>query len=78
MATTPDKRCENCRYWDVHSLDMLKGDCRAPEDHRYWKVPMPNGTYAMMDSFEGAVTGPNYSCQAWRAGQTEGTLDLRT
>jgi len=71
--------CKTCRYWDMHSLDLLKGDCRAPNNHRYSRVPMTdaNGkvtSYAMMDSFGPEETKPNFTCGAWRRGQTEGDL----
>jgi hypothetical protein len=72
-----EHKCKTCRYWDFHSQDLELGDCRAPMDHRYWRVPMSDGTHAMMDSFEGATTKPGYSCDAWRYGDESEVLDLR-
>lgn len=78
-----DRCCRTCRYWDVHSLDMRKGDCRAPSDHRYWHIQFGAnasknvaGTYALLDSFGREETRPDYSCGAWRKGQSEGPLDI--
>lgn len=65
--------CKTCRYWDAHSLNLELGDCRAPGDHRYWRIPMRDKnnvivSHAMMDSFERQETRPNYSCGAWDDG----------
>lgn len=65
-----ERKCKTCRYWDVHSLDMAKGDCKAPENHRYWRVQtstLPKGMVALMDSFGPEETKPYYSCHAWAA-----------
>lgn len=70
-------RCKTCRYWDAHSIDMLKGDCRAPNQHRYWHVPSVTklkGGFALLDSFGGEETKPDYGCHAWRFGQSDGPL----
>ena len=66
------KRCETCRYWDVHSLDMRLGDCRAPGSHRYSRTPMPPDkndaiSFAMLDSFGPEETRPDFVCGAWSA-----------
>jgi len=60
-----ERRCGTCRYWDRLSLTSRKGDCRAPGDHRYWRVPMPNGTYALADDFGQAEMAASDSCGAW-------------
>lgn len=65
----PDgKICRNCRYWDMHSLDMKKGDCRAPSDHRWWRYTFPSGERVLLDSFGREETKPDYHCGAWEAG----------
>jgi hypothetical protein len=72
----PKHRCDTCRWWDVHSLEMRAGDCRAPGDHRYSRVliesPRPNGSvyrsYAMLDSFGPETTLPGFVCGAWDDG----------
>ena len=75
-----ERRCETCRWWDVHSLDLKKGDCRVTADkgmpqHRYSRVPMPekDGTmhYAYLDSFGPEETGPHFVCGRWERGETE-------
>jgi hypothetical protein len=77
----PDHRCENCRYWDIHSLGARKGDCRAPGDHRYYRVPMTDKagnvtSYAPMDSFGREETGPNFTCGAWDSGSSPFVLKV--
>lgn len=71
-----ERKCRTCRYWDAHSRDMNLGDCRAPDNHRYSRVPMGDGSYAMLDSFGPEETRPDDTCGAWRLGQADGTLDL--
>jgi hypothetical protein len=69
-----ERACKTCRWWDMHSIDMKLGTCRHEVDgivHRYWKVPMPDGSFAMLDSFEPAETKPNQTCGAWERGDTE-------
>lgn len=73
--------CGNCRYWDILYIGSNNGDCRAPDNHRYSKVPMTdaNGklvSYAMMDSFGPEKTRNNDACGAWKVGQEDGVLDL--
>lgn len=79
----PEHRCENCRYWDAHSTDLRKGDCRAPGDHRYSRVETTNVDFrtgketpfiALLDSFGPEETDPNFTCGAWRQGQADGLL----
>jgi hypothetical protein len=74
-----EKRCETCRWWDAHSTDLLKGDCRAPEDHRYWRVPITDEnnrvkSYAMMDSFGREETRPDFGCGRWECGYPDDDL----
>lgn len=70
------KACKTCRYWDVHSIDALKGDCRAPGDHRYSRVTFARGTVALLDSFGPEETKPNFVCGAWARGQAYGALNI--
>lgn len=65
------KICRNCQYWNIHSLDMKMGDCMAPDDHRYWHVPITSPktgktSIAMMDSFGREETKPDFGCAAWK------------
>lgn len=69
MSEKPRRVCNTCRYWDVHSLDALKGDCKAPDNHRYWRGKLAVGGTYLMDSFEGVVTSPRFSCQAHKFGE---------
>lgn len=69
--TDIERKCRTCQYWNMHSIDMLKGDCMAPDDHRYWHHPIVSQktgktSYAMLDSFGREETKPNFSCAAWR------------
>ena len=68
------RNCGTCRYWDRLSIGSLKGDCRAPGDHRYSHVPMPNGQTAMLDSFGPEETHKSYRCGAWQQGQEGGPI----
>lgn len=73
-----NKTCETCRYWDALSLEARKGDCRAPNLHRYWRVQSPAiRGLALMDSFGVDETLATHSCEAWAVAQADGTLDLR-
>lgn len=65
--------CKNCDYWNMHSLDMKLGDCMAPNDHRYWRVPINGGGYALLDGFGREETKPNFSCGAFKAAEPERT-----
>lgn len=56
------RMCRTCRYWNALSLDMLKGDCMAPDNHRYWRHTTQDGTRAMLDSFGKEETAPSYGC----------------
>lgn len=65
------RECRTCDYWDMHSLDMVKGDCRAPDNHRYSHVPFTSPIdgkrrLAMMDSFGREETKPNFVCGRWK------------
>lgn len=72
----PKHECRSCRWWDMHSLDLKLGDCRAPGDHRYSRVLVtsqrPDGSvyesYALMDSFGPETTLPGYVCGVWDDG----------
>lgn len=69
-----ERRCETCRYWDSHSQDLLLGDCRAPGNHRYCRVPITNTegkivSHALLDSFGPEETKPNFVCGAWDDGE---------
>jgi hypothetical protein len=72
------RTCETCRWWDVHDIGMKKGTCRARRNdgpvHRYWRIPMPNGGFAMLDSFEPVETRPSESCGAYEVGQADGRV----
>ncbi len=75
------RRCKTCRWWDAHSGAFLMGDCRAPGDHRYAKVPLTDSTgsivsFAMLDSFGAEETRYDFTCGAWRRGQEDGVLYL--
>lgn len=71
------KKCLTCRYWDAHSQDLLLGDCKAPGDHRYSRVPVtgtdrngkPWHSMACLDSFGKEETRPNFVCGAWASGE---------
>lgn len=60
-----NKRCRTCRYWDIHSIDFKKGDCRAPDDHRYWRHKTADGIVALLDSFGPEETKPDFGCNRW-------------
>jgi hypothetical protein len=69
--------CRTCRWWDAHSIDERKGDCRAPNDHRYSHVPLESVDYktgkvsrtiAYLDSFGREETLPGFVCGAWQYG----------
>lgn len=74
--SNPDRICKTCRWWDVHSLQLTLGDCRAPGNHRYSRVlvtsKQPDGSeyrsYAMLDSFGPETTPPSFTCGAWDDG----------
>lgn len=59
-----EHRCRTCRYWHHKGGSSTKGDCRAPDNHRYWRVPMGD-TMALMDSFGPEVTKADDGCAAW-------------
>lgn len=75
----PKRECRSCRWWDMHSIDMKAGDCRAPGDHRYSRVPLetrrPDGSvyrsYALLDSFGPETTLPGFVCGVWDDGYRE-------
>jgi len=64
-----ERCCRTCRYWDRLSINAREGDCRAPGDHRYSRVPMPDGSYALLDSFGPETTSPNHVCGVWDDGR---------
>ena len=74
--TAARHHCLTCRWWDMHSLSLRKGDCRVPGDHRYSHVKMttvrPDGSVyrsvAYLDSFGREETTPDYVCGAWDDG----------
>ncbi len=63
--------CRTCQHWNAHSIDMLKGDCMAPGDHRYWRVKLPDGSTALMDGFGRETTSPGHRCDAWKGDPME-------
>lgn len=64
-----EKHCKTCTHWDAHSIDLELGDCRAPDNHRYWHHHSPNlKIVALLDSFGPEETKPSYSCGAWKSG----------
>lgn len=77
LRESPERKCRTCRYWDAHSQAMKMGDCRAPGDHRYSRVPItsrrPDGSlrqsYALLDSFGREETLPGFVCGAWDDGR---------
>lgn len=81
MGSEIERECGTCRYWDIHSLGAMKGDCRAPNDHRYSRVPIQNPkdqswSHALMDSFGPEETTHKFRCGAWQHGQEDGPLAL--
>lgn len=74
MASEDRPRCKTCRYWNAHSVDQRKGDCMAPNDHRYSRVTLADGTHALFDSFGREETLPGYVCGVWQRGQEDGPL----
>lgn len=72
------RECRTCRWWDIHSVDKVAGDCRVPGNHRYSRVPMTttrldgseHHSYAMLDSFGPETTLPGFVCGAWKSGRT--------
>lgn len=79
LRESPERKCRTCRYWDVHSQAMKMGDCRAPGDHRYSRVPITSRradgslhhSYALLDSFGPEETPPGFTCGAWDDGLRE-------
>ena len=71
------KVCRTCRWWDMYSLGMKAGECRVPGSgnsgiHRYGRVRMPDGSFALWDSFGPEKTKPDYTCGAWDDGAMPG------
>lgn len=82
MSELAEKCCRTCRWWDVHSFpNPTKGTCRAKQGngpvHRFSRVPMGDGSYALLDSFEPVDTLPSHRCGAWQQGQPDGPIDVR-
>lgn len=78
--TIREKRCETCRWWDAHSTDLKKGDCRAPAiggvQHRFSRALMPpckdgQRRYAYLDAFGPEEAGPHFVCGRWEQGHFE-------
>lgn len=73
MEMDDAKVCRTCRWWDAHSAELRLGDCRAPSSaigpHRYNRVPMGDGSFALLDSFGEEETPPNFTCGAWNSGE---------
>ncbi len=62
-----EKLCRTCSWWSMHSLDMKLGDCKQPEGHRWWRHRVNGGGVALLDSFGGEETKPDYHCGNWTA-----------
>lgn len=62
--------CKTCRWWNVHSLRMNRGDCMNGAGHGYSRVRMGDGTVALFDTFGNPETGPQHVCAEWERGET--------
>lgn len=76
MTTMPIRQCKTCRYWDAHSTDLRKGDCKVPGDHRYTHGTIAGGANGnrisfILDSFGPEETLPSFSCGRWDSGDSE-------
>ncbi len=60
-----DHVCETCLFWHVKAPSLFNGDCKAPNDHRYSRVPMGDGSFAMVDSFGPEETRSTFTCGVW-------------
>lgn len=62
---TQERNCKSCRWWNIHSIRMDMGDCMNHYGHHYSRVPMGDGTYAMMDTIGRPETKPTHVCDQW-------------
>lgn len=79
LTTLSDRQkervCRNCRWWDQHSQGSRNGDCRhvcEGTPHRAYRLRMPDGTHALLDSFGYEETPSGHCCIFWTQGFPDG------
>lgn len=58
-----EKCCSLCKAWTRDSKNMFEGTCG--KQHRHSRFKMPDGSYALLDSFEPTETRYDNICGAF-------------